>query len=259
MVVNSDGVHTVNCYSVTGAGVKSPTTSYTVQIDSAPPSVSFSGGPSQSTWSTTAQSIDVTATKPQGSSGVAQISCTINQQTNVYTNAGATDSQTVKVTVQPPGGDLSCKALDNAGNWSTPVAWNFLIDNTSPTGEFLPTDPQHPTLIGVRVTDTGSGVAGAQIELQTGDGWRQLPTTYSASTGIASATIPDDGSIADGTYDLQALVWDVAGNEATITQGSGGIPGGGDAAAADRDATRDRAAAGECRRLRADLRAAAPA
>ncbi len=224
VVVGSDGVHTVNCYSVTGAGVRSPTTSYTVQIDSAPPTVSFSGGPSQSSWSTTAQSIDVSAAKPQGSSGVAEISCTINQQTSVYTNPGATDSQTVKVTVQPPGGDLSCKALDNAGNWSTPVAWNFLIDSTPPTGEFLPTDPQHPTLIAVRVTDTGSGVAGAKIELQTGDGWRQLPTTYSAATGIVSATIPDDGSIGDGTYDLQALVWDVAGNEATITQGSGGIP-----------------------------------
>ena len=52
--------------ATTGAGVKSPTESYTVQIDSAPPTVSFSTGPSQSTWSTTAQSIDVTATKPAG-------------------------------------------------------------------------------------------------------------------------------------------------------------------------------------------------
>ncbi|MHB1571193.1 MAG: Ig-like domain-containing protein, partial [Solirubrobacteraceae bacterium] len=44
------------------------------------------------------------------------------------------------------------------------------------------------------------------------------------STGIASATIPDDGSIPDGTHMLQALAWDVAGNQATITQGQAGAP-----------------------------------
>jgi hypothetical protein len=222
--LNSDGVHTVSCYSTTRAGLSSPTETHTVQIDSTPPTISFSNGPSQSTWSTTAQSIDVTAAKPQGTSGVAEISCTLNQQTNVYADTGNPDSQTVKITVQPLGGDLSCKALDNAGNWSAAQAWSFLIDNTLPTGEFLPPDPSNPTQVAVLVADSESGVAGAQIEIQTADGWRQLPTSYDASTGIATATIPDDGSLTDGTYNLEALVWSVAGNEATITQGTAAGP-----------------------------------
>ena len=76
----------------------------------------------------------------------------------------------------------------------------------------------------MRVQDTGSGVAGAEIEIQTSTGWRRLPTTLDKSAGIASATIPDDGSIPDGTYNLQALVWDLAGNEATITQNTAAMP-----------------------------------
>ena len=118
--LTSDGVHTVSCYATTGAGINSPTQTDSVQIDSAAPAVSFANGPSQSSWSTSAQSIDVTATKPAGTSGVAQISCTIDQQTSTYTNSSTPDSLTVAVTVQPPGGDLSCKAQDNAGNWSVP-------------------------------------------------------------------------------------------------------------------------------------------
>ena len=133
--LGSDGGHTVSCYSTTGAGVSSPTRSETVQIDSAPATVTFANGPGQATWSTNAESIDVTATKPAGSSGVAQIVCTINGQTSTYANSVSDpDSETVKVTVQPPGGDLSCRAQDNAGNWSAPQAWDFLIDNTVPDG-----------------------------------------------------------------------------------------------------------------------------
>jgi hypothetical protein len=224
VTLNIDGVHTIDCYSVSGAGVKSAIDSYTVQIDSVAPTIGFSDGPSQSTWSTTAQSIDVTATKAQNTSGVAEISCTLNQQTTAYTNTGDPDSQTVKITVQPPGGDLSCKAQDNAGNWSAAQAWSFLIDNTVPTGEFLPPDPSDPTQVAVQVADTESGVAGVEIEIQTADGWQQLATSYDATTGIASATIPDDGSLTDGTYDVQALVWSVAGSQATITHGTAGTP-----------------------------------
>ncbi len=224
--LTSNGTHTIACYATTGAGVNSATRTDTVQIDSAPPTIGFSDGPDQSTFSMTAESIDVTATKPAGSSGVAQISCTINDQTSTYTNSGSTpDSQTVKVTVQPPGGDLSCRAQDNAGNWSTPQAWDFLIDNTTPTGEFLPPDPSNPTQVSVQVADALSGVARVQIEIQTATGWDPLSTAFDPSTGIATATIPDNGSLADGTYQLQALVWSVAGNEATISQEPAGTSG----------------------------------
>jgi hypothetical protein len=220
--VSGDGPHTLNCYSTTNAGVQSPTESYSVQLDSAPPTVSFSNGPSQTEWSTRAQSITVTASKPAGLSGVDRISCTLNQQTTDYTDSGAADSQSVRITVQPPGGVLTCRALDHASNWSSPQAWSFLIDDAAPTGAFQSLDPIDPARVTLDLQDADSGVKGAQIELQTASGWRQLPTTLNGDT--AFATIPDDGTIPDGTYNLQALVWDVAGNEATITLGSSGNP-----------------------------------
>ena len=115
----------------------------------------------------------MSATKAPNSSGVAAINCTLNQQASTYTNAGDPDSQTVKVTVEPPGGDLSCKAQDNAGNWSTARAWNFLIDDTVPTATSC--RPTRAIRRGSRLqaADAVSGVGGAQIEIQTATGWRQ--------------------------------------------------------------------------------------
>ncbi|MGH3262468.1 MAG: hypothetical protein ACRDNS_10760, partial [Trebonia sp.] len=56
-------------------------------------------------------------------------------------------------------------------------------------------------------------------------GWQDLATSYDASSGTLTATVPDSGSITDGTHQLRALVWDVAGNEATITSDpSAGAP-----------------------------------
>ena len=208
----ADGSSTVSCTAATGAEVTQPAETSTVHIDSDPPTIAFSNGPDQAKWSTTAQTIDVNATDQSGLSGVQLISCTIGGQTTTYT------TNKTQITVQPPGGQLTCRAQDNAGNWSATAAWSFLIDNTPPTGEFLASDPQDPAQMQVQVADTGSGVAGVQIEIQAATGWQQLPTAYDATTGIATATIPDNGTLADGTYQLQALVWDLAGNEATITQ-----------------------------------------
>ena len=50
-------------------------------------------------------------------------------------------------------------------------------------------------------------------------GWQPSQRALDPGTGVATATIPDSGTLADGTYQLQALVWSLAGNEATITQG----------------------------------------
>ncbi|MHB1836555.1 MAG: Ig-like domain repeat protein, partial [Solirubrobacteraceae bacterium] len=113
--------------------------------------------------------------------------------------------------------ELTCRAQDNAGNSSAPQAWNFLIDDTPPTGAFLPSNPSNPDAVTVEVADTGSGVAGGQIQIETASGWQNLQTAYDASGGALTATVPDNGTLPDGTYQLRALVWDVAGNEATIT------------------------------------------
>ena len=209
--INSDGTHTISCTATTGAGVKGPAATYTVHIDSQPPGVSFTGGPSQSAWATTAQTIHVLAQDQSGLSGVKQIACTLDGQTTSYAAAAA------QITVQPPGGELTCRAQDNAGNWSAPQAWNFLIDGTPPTGAFLPADPSNPASVTVDVADSGSGIAGGQVQIEAGSGWQNLQTSYDAAAGTLTATVPDNGTLPDGTYQLRALVWDVAGNEATIT------------------------------------------
>ncbi len=209
--VSGDGTHTVTCTATTGAGVTGPPATYTVHIDSQPPTVSFSGGPSQSIWATTAQTIGVAATDQSGLSGVRQITCTLGGQSTTYTGSLA------QITVQPPGGELTCRAQDNAGNWSAPQAWSFLIDDTPPTGAFEPTDPANPDVLTVQAADSGSGVAGGQIQIETSGGWQNLQTSFNAAAGTLTATVPDSGTLPDGTYQLRALVWDQAGNESTIT------------------------------------------
>ncbi|MGH2916454.1 MAG: Ig-like domain repeat protein, partial [Solirubrobacteraceae bacterium] len=210
--VTGDGVHSIVCTATTGAGVTGAVATYTVQIDSQPPTLSFSGGPSQSTWATGAEPIEVAARDQPGLSGVAQIACTLAGLTTTY------DAAQAHVTVQPPGGQLSCRAHDNAGNWSAPQAWSFLIDDVPPTGAFEPPNPQNPAHVIVQVADSASGVAGGQIQIEQGSGWQSLSTSFDEAAGTLSATIPDSGSIPDGTYQLRALVWDAAGNEATVTQ-----------------------------------------
>ena len=224
MTLSADGVYVINCYATTGAGVQSEQASYTVQIDSSIPAVTFSGGPSQSKWSTSAQSIEVTASKPGGDSAVSDIVCSLDGDSTSYANTGGPDSETVKIQVTQSGA-LSCKAQDAAGHWSSSVAWNFLIDTSAPTGEFLAPEASDPTQVRFQAADAVSGVAGVQIEIQTASGWQQLQTSLDASTDIATATIPDDGTLPDGTYQLQALVWSVAGNQATLTLGVAGPSG----------------------------------
>ncbi|MGH2873922.1 MAG: Ig-like domain repeat protein, partial [Solirubrobacteraceae bacterium] len=211
LTIVGDGTHTISCIATTGAGVTGAAAQYTVHIDSQPPTLSFSGGPSQSAWSTTAQSVKVSATDQPGLSGVKQISCTLDGQTTTY------QASTASVTVQPPGGELTCRAQDNAGNWSVPEAWNFLIDDTPPTGAFEPSTPSDPDQVTVVAADTGSGVAGGEIQIEESSGWQSLTTQFDAAAGTLTATVPDSGTLPDGTYQLRALVWDVAGNEATIT------------------------------------------
>jgi len=216
--IAADGAHTITCQATSGAGVTGPKASYTVHVDNDPPALVLSGGPPPGTWATTAQSITVSAADQLGLSGLSQIQCTLGAITNTYTTSP------VQITVQPPGGTLACKAEDNAGNWSATQAWQFLIDNSVATGEFVAQSPSDPALAQVLLADSGSGVAGARIEIQTAAGWQPLRTSWDQSTGIASATVPDDGSIPDGSHLLEALAWTVAGNQATITDGPGGTP-----------------------------------
>jgi hypothetical protein len=218
VTATADGVNTVRCSAETNAGTWSQAGTYTVHLDSSPPTVSFSNGPAQGRWYGTVQSIQVTGQDEAGLDQVSQISCAINGQATLYQGSQA------QITVQPPGGQLVCSGQDQAGNWSQSQAWNFLIDNTPPTGYFAPPDLNNPDQVSVTVGDTQSGVAGGQIQIQAAGGWQTLSTGYDSTTGQLVGTIPDDGSVSDGNHALRALVSDAVGNQATITNSVVGTP-----------------------------------
>lgn len=217
VAASADGIDTIRCTSQTNAGTWSQVASYTLHLDSEPPTLTYSNGPDQGRWYGSAQSIDVSGQGGAGLASVVLISCSINGQASTYQGSQA------QVTVSPPGGQLTCAAEDQAGNWSQNQSWNFLIDDTPPTGYFAPPDPNNPDQVTVDVADTQSGVAGGQIQIQNGSGWQDLNTGYDPTTGQLTATIPDDGSIPDGTHQVQAIVWDAVGNQATITTSVDGI------------------------------------
>jgi hypothetical protein len=221
--VAGDGTHHLSCYTTTVAGVSGPTVGQSIQIDSQSPTLSFSDGPSQAGWHTTGQTIKATAVAV-GGAAISAITCTVAGATLSYPNTTASANESIVVSVPAPGGDLDCQAQDSAGNLSSSKSWSFLIDDTVPTGYFTAGNTANPTQVGVIVADSGSGAAGATIQIDVNGGWQALQTAFDAGTGIATAQIPDDGSLADGAYALRAKVWDRAGNSGYITQDTTGKP-----------------------------------
>jgi hypothetical protein len=219
--VMGDGKHQVSCYATTAAGLDSSTTSESIQIDSDAPTLVFSGGPDQAAWHTTGQTITATATA-EGGDQISAITCTLGGVALAYPNDSDTSTESAVISVAAPGGDLDCEARDRAGNVSSAKSWSFLIDDTPPTGYFIAAKATNPAQVEVSLEDAGSGVAGARIQIDVKGSWRSLPTTFNASTGIATTQIPDDGSLSNGTYSLRASVWDKAGNSAYVTQDTAG-------------------------------------
>ena len=227
--VTGDGQNTVSCYATNDAGVQSAPVSEVIAIDSHAPSPgtsSIGSGPaSPGGYTRTDESITLSFNS-NGGAQMQEIRCALAGVTTDYSagDAGVTmsnnnDTETVSMDIPPPGGTLTCQGEDTAGNWSSPESWNFNIDDTPPTGVFEPQQPANPALIQSLLADSGSGVANAQIQINEHGTWQNLATTYNPVTGIASASMPDDGSIPDGTYPLQVIATDNAGNS-TAANGS---------------------------------------
>ena len=221
------GTHELACYATSVAGVRGPTATETVRIDDAIPRAAqpvVSGGSTSTLggWTRTSQRVTVRFTAA-GGAPMKEVRCTLNRRKLVYMpgdagvsmRAGGT-GETVTISVRPPGGTLVCQGLDAAGTWSQPVSRSLRIDDTPPSGYFEPASRGDPTRVSALVTDSGSGVAGAVIEIDEHSGWRRLSTRYDRSTRIATAIVPDDGSIPDGTYGLRVDARDLAGNTALL-------------------------------------------
>jgi hypothetical protein len=102
---------------------------------------------------------------------------------------------------------------DAAGNENRASAASIALrlDTAPPQLGFLPSDANDPTRIELRATDAVSGLSRAEIEIRRrGDlAWLPLATTPSALGYVATL---DDENLPDGTYDLRARAYDLAGN-----------------------------------------------
>jgi 5-hydroxyisourate hydrolase-like protein (transthyretin family) len=193
----------------------------------------FTNGPSQTTWYHNQQSVTVTAINTAGGAAISQITCTGASQTqgggtypansqNAYDNSG----EAITVTVQPPGGDLSCSATDTAGNTYPLGSYEFEIDNQAPTGYFEQQNVwPEPDEVQVHVTDgsQGSGTATVQVAAQEAGGpvYKVMATRDPSHANVWDAYF-DDSTIPTGVYTFVAYPTDVADNSGSITTSQDG-------------------------------------
>lgn len=113
---------------------------------------------------------------------------------------------------------------DAAGNTNPANATStssLRFDASAPSGEFEPFDPRDPTRIRLHATDAVSGVATVEVEARrAGEStWHAL--TVEGGGGRYSAVL-DDSLYPKGSYDVRARVFDLAGNEKSMTHAPGG-------------------------------------
>jgi hypothetical protein len=238
--LQQNGADEVSCTGVTVAGTTQATPStVTANVDnpnySPDPSAlidgghdPFSDGPSQSQWYRTPQSVTITADDTGGPAPIASISCK-GALTGTWPlsslNTDAQGGERITVTVSAPGGDLSCTAQDAAGNVYVLGSYLFQIDDTPPTGYFLPQNSwPEPDEIAIHATDAGgSGVAVVRVYGQSATvdaGQPQLvgDAQYDAASHSYLVTVPDGIApwVAEN-WTFYANVIDVAGNQGQIT------------------------------------------
>jgi hypothetical protein len=243
--LQQNGADQVSCTGITVAGTTQTTLS-TVAVNVDNPNYSpdpsdliddgrdpFSNGPSQSRWYVTPQSVTITADDTGGPAPISSISCkgALSGTWPISSlNTDAQGGEQITVTVSAPGGDLDCTAQDAAGNVYVLGSYLFQIDDTPPTGYFLPQASwPEPDEIAIHATDTGgSGVAVVKVYGQSATvdaGQPQLvgDAQYDAATRSYLVTIPDGiAPWVAGNWKFYANVIDVAGNQGQITADQNG-------------------------------------
>jgi 5-hydroxyisourate hydrolase-like protein (transthyretin family) len=251
-VLTANGSDVLSCQATDAAGTTGGASTETVNVDN--PSVQpasssltrygsspdldnggdpFTGGPSQTTWYHNQQSVTVSAINTAGGAAISQIACTGASQTEsggTYTansqNAYGNGGETITVTVQPPGGDLSCSATDTAGNTYPLGSYEFEIDSQAPTGYFEQQNVwPEPDEVQVHVTDgaQGSGTATVEVTAQEAGGpvYKVMATRDPSRADVWDAYF-NDSTIPTGVYTFVAYPTDVADNSGSITTSQDG-------------------------------------
>jgi hypothetical protein len=123
-------------------------------------------------------------------------------------------------TTQAPDGlyDVRITATDRAGNTASTVVAARRVDNSAPTLTFADPGAAVRAAVTLQATaaDAGSGVASVRYRYRSGGGaWQDACTATSAPYDCTWST---SGAVADGTYDLQAIATDAAGNPTADTR-----------------------------------------
>jgi hypothetical protein len=202
-----DGVYQVQARVVDQAGWDALSAVQTVRVDASKPNLSMTPSGTRGGGDYFRSAVTVSLAADDDSSGVALVEYRLNGQ-------DWTQGDSVTITA---GGDhgLEGRVTDNAGN----VALRGIaihIDTTSPVATFIMPAPNSTTpvqgevMLGGKVSDVGSGVAGVEISLDGGKTWQALQLVNEIWRYDWDTT-----QLPNGSYPVIARARDIAGNVQT--------------------------------------------
>ena len=214
-----EGAVRIRARAISGAGLPSneidETTAY---VDLTPPAAQLAGAPERDEWQRTPTRLELKGSDALSGPGHVRWRIDDEPEQVIEGERGAivVGSDGVHTVVG--------RTVDAAGNPSAPRSVAVKIDQTAPEALFERPDGLDPRAIRVRVQDRMSGVVDGRVELRrvgSDEKWTPLPSTLERARLFARI---DDVALADGTYDLRAVVVDRAGNELTAEKREDGKP-----------------------------------
>lgn len=212
------GEHFAHIRSIGCNGNPSDTSSVSVNVDDAPPSVGmFSNVVGE--W--TGQSGTATISANDDASGVARVETSFDGE-----NWQQHFSSIVKIEIPDGEHMLRYRAVDVATNVSDVHSAVFRVDAAAPTAKFASRIPTNPALLRAELRDEGSGTASAWIEFRMiGDsGWRRLGTAAAGpELGAGFSRQIDESVMLAGSYEFRLTASDFAKNKFVGTADNGGL------------------------------------
>lgn len=211
----SDGLAQLHLKSVACSDEVSAQYDAPVIVDRTPPTIAVEGIPA-SGWVSEDGGVKLTPVD-SGVGGPPTLKYKVNGGTeHSLTAAGGA------VDLSVGDNTIAARATDGAGNTSDRTV-SVSLDPAAPSAAMIAPSPSDPTLLQADLTDENSGVVEGELQIVGSDGVvRVVGSTFLAGSGDRgpvriAGRIPDDGSLPDGPYRVQAFVKDASGRASTTT------------------------------------------